>query len=174
MVLTRAVCRSPGAVVVVDNDRDVYPPALAAWGVPLERLIIIHAADEAGALWAADQALRCRATAAVWLRRDRLAPHDARRLQLAAEEGGTLGVLLRPVRVRGLPTWADVQLLVEPRPSTRGRRLYLEVTRCRGRVAGAAVDIEVDDVRGTACEVGHHETPPVSTLAELVGPAVAS
>jgi hypothetical protein len=156
-------------VVVVDRDRQFYPPALAAWGIPLPRLVVIHADDDAQALWAADQALRSRATAAVWFRRDRLAPHDARRLRLAAEEGGALGVLFRPVGVRGWPTWADVQMAVRPRPATRGRRLRLEVTRCRGKVAGAAVDIDFDDVRGTACEGGHHETPLVPAPAELVG-----
>src|SRR5438034_217321 len=35
--LTRAACRWPGVVVVVDRDRQFYPPALAAWGVPLRR-----------------------------------------------------------------------------------------------------------------------------------------
>jgi len=169
--LTRAACGGPGVAVVVDPDRQFYPPALAAWGVPLGRLVVVHAAD-ADALWAADQALRSRAAAAVWLRRDRLAPHDARRLQLATEDGGALGILFRPLRVRGLPTWADVQLAVRPRPAGRGRRLSLEVTRCRGRAAGTTVDIEIDDGRGTAREGGHHDAPDVPAPAELVGPAV--
>src|SRR3954447_14940484 len=30
-VLTRAVCRSPGVVVIVDCDRQFHPLALAAW-----------------------------------------------------------------------------------------------------------------------------------------------
>jgi protein ImuA len=171
-VLTRAACRDPGAVVVVDRDRQFYPPALAAWGVPFRRLVVVRAADAADALWAADQALRSQAAVAVWLRCDRLAPHDSRRLRLAAEEGGALGVLFRPARVRGRPIWADVQMAVEPRPAARGRRFRVEVTRCRGRVAGPPVDIEVDDVRGTACEGGHHETPLVPAPAELVGATV--
>jgi hypothetical protein len=169
-VLTRAACQSPGAVVVVDRDRQFYPPALAAWGIPLSRLVVVHAADDADALWAADQALRSRAAAAVWLRRDRLAPHDFRRLRLAAGEGGALGILFRPDRVRGAPTWAVVQLLVGPRPSAWGRGLRLEATRCRGRVAGPAADMEFDDVSGTAREGGHHEATLVPAPAELAGP----
>jgi protein ImuA len=172
-VLTRAACRPGEAVVVVDPDRQFYPPALAAWGVPLGRLVVVHAADDADALWAADQALRCPAVGAVWLRRDRLAPHDARRLQLAAEDGGTLGVLFRPDRVRGRSTWADVQLAVGPRPAVRGRRLRVEVTRCRGGAAGAAVEVEFDDGSGGAREVVSRETPHVPAPAELAGPAVA-
>jgi protein ImuA len=172
-VLTRAARRPGETVVVVDPDRQFYPPALATWGVPLGRLVVVHAADDADALWAADQALRCPAVCAVWLRRDRLAPHDARRLQLAAEDGGTLGVLFRPDRVRGRPTWADVQIAVQPRLAARGRRLRVEVTRCRGRVAGPAVDIEFDDISGTTRGGGHRETPHVPAPAELAGPAAA-
>lgn len=171
VVLMQAVCPSGGAVVVLDQERQFYPPALAAWGLALESLIVIHAANDAEALWAADQALRSRAVSAVWLRRERLKPHDFRRLRLAAEEGGTLGVLLRPARVRGQPTWADVQFAVGPRPSTQGRRLRVEVTRCRGGTAGPAVDVELDDVTGTVREVGRHETLRVLTTSPLANPA---
>src|SRR4051794_37698389 len=67
-VLTRAACRSPGVVVVVDPARQFYPPALTSWGVAWERLVVVHAAGEADALWAAVQATRSGAAAAVWLR----------------------------------------------------------------------------------------------------------
>src|SRR5262245_52024997 len=73
--LTRAAGRFPGVIVVIDRDRQFYPPALAAWGVALGRIVLVRPDDDAGALWAADQALRSRAAAAVWFRRDRLAPH---------------------------------------------------------------------------------------------------
>src|SRR4051812_38359288 len=51
--LTRAACRSPGAAVVVDPAGEFYPPALAAWGVPAERFVVVRPADDADALWAA-------------------------------------------------------------------------------------------------------------------------
>jgi protein ImuA len=162
-VLTRAACRSPGVVVVVDPDRQFYPPALAAWGAPLGRQVVVHAAGDADALWAAVQALRSRAAAAVWLRCERLRSHDSRRLQLAAEEGGALGLVFRPARARGQPTFADVQLAVEPRPSPRGRRLRVEVARYRGGVAGAVAEIEFDDVTARPCEADRREPRPVST-----------
>jgi protein ImuA len=171
-VLTRAACRSPGAVVVVDADRQFYPAALAAWGVACERLIVVHAAGGADALWAAVQALRSGAAAAVWLRCDRLTSHDSRRLQLAAEEGGALGLAFRPSRARGRPTWADFQLSVEPRPSARGRRLRVELTRCRGGVAGAVAEVEFDDVTGVS-EGERSEPPTVPAPAPLAAPAAA-
>ena len=60
-------------------------------------------------LWALDQALRCPGVSAVWTWIDRLDPPAFRRLQLAAETGRTLGLLVRPASVRGRPTWSDVQ-----------------------------------------------------------------
>jgi protein ImuA len=92
-----------------------YPPAAAAWGIDLSRLIILRPANEADALWALDQALRCPGVGAVLGSCDRLDVRDFRRLQLAAETGGTLGLLLRPDHLRGQPTWADVQWRVSPR-----------------------------------------------------------
>src|SRR5204862_5187521 len=60
-VLTRAVCQHPGAVVVVDQAGEFYPPALAAWEVGYEQLVVVRPSGDADALWAADQALRSRA-----------------------------------------------------------------------------------------------------------------
>src|SRR5262245_5828346 len=49
-----------------------YPPAAAAWGIDLARLLILQPANAADALWALDQALRCRGVGAVWAECDRL------------------------------------------------------------------------------------------------------
>src|SRR5947207_14940718 len=43
-VLTRDVCCATSAVLVVDPARAFYAPAVPAWGVPLRRLIPVHAA----------------------------------------------------------------------------------------------------------------------------------
>jgi len=119
--LTQAACRFPGVVVIVDRDGQFYPSALAAWDIPVERMVVVRAESDADAVWAADQALRSRAAVVVWLRLDRLRPHDFRRLQLSAEEGGAVGVLFSPARARGQPTWADVQLAIEPRTGAARR-----------------------------------------------------
>ncbi len=157
--LTRACCRASGAVVVVDRERQFHPPALAAWGVPLDRQVVVRAEGDADALWAAVQSLRCPAVTAVWLWADRLRPNDARLLQLAAEDGGALGILLLPARARGQPGWADVQLCVEP----LGRSLRLVVTRSRGRTAAAVV----------VPEYAPCETPDGLATAQLASPAAA-
>lgn len=168
MRLTREVGRTHGDIVVLDRDRQFYPPAFAAWGLPFDRLVIVHPANEADELWAAHQALRCPAVCAVWLQRDRLRAHDLRRLGLAAEMGGTVGMLFRSAKVRGQPTWADVQLWVQPRPSLQGRRMRVEVTRCRGHLSNSVVDVELDDGTGAVREVDYEtlRVPAAAALAD--------
>src|SRR5688500_2504040 len=105
----REACRDARALVVVDRCRTFYPPAAAAWGIDLARTLVLQPADDAAKLWALDQALRCPGVSAVFACCGALDVRDFRRLQLAAESGGTLGVLVRPSRLRGQPSWADVQ-----------------------------------------------------------------
>ena len=197
LLAAREAGREGKSLVVVDRQRRFYPPAAAAWGIDLARLIVIHPASEADELWAIDQALRCRGIAAVWARRDQLDPRDFRRLQLAAESGGTLGLLVRSARARGQPSWADVQLVCSPlAPRTVGRpfqavqdgpegpsytcgwRLHVELTRCRGSHPGQSVELEIDEwtgqIRTRSVSEGNarHETHPLRPAAQLA-PAAA-
>ena len=165
----RARCRDNGTLVVFDRERQFYPPALIAWGFSPKQLVVIQPDSDADELWAAVQAMRSRAVGAVWLYREQLKPHDFRRLCLACEVGDTLGLLLRPAKARGQPTWANVQLAVQPRPTMRGRRLQIEVTRCRGGSPGAMLEVELDDAAGVAMGNSSHETislPAISPMAD--------
>src|SRR5205085_6193640 len=80
----------------------------------LDNLLVVRPREKADELWALDQALRCPAVAAVWGPVGELDDRALRRLQLAAEEGRGLGLLLREASVCGRPSWADVRLLVRP------------------------------------------------------------
>ena len=113
----RAAAAEGGAIVVLDRRRNFYPPAAAALGVELEQVMVVRAGSPDDELWAFDQALRCPGVAAVWGAIDKLPSRWFRRLQLAAENGGGVGHVLRPARVRGWPSWSYAQLLVEPLPS---------------------------------------------------------
>ncbi len=116
----RMVDATQGCMVVTDRWRRFYPPAAVARGIETRDLIVVRSTDDrmmsgAEELWALDQALRCPGVAVVLAWLDKVDPRAFRRLQLAAEAGGTLALLLRPARVQSLPTWSDVQLLVQPR-----------------------------------------------------------
>ena len=86
---------SPGAVVWSDPQRQLYPPALAAAGIPLHRLLLLRPRTPADELWAVAECLRCKAVRATLANPQRLSQIEARRLQLAAEAGGGAGILLR-------------------------------------------------------------------------------
>jgi hypothetical protein len=115
LLSAREACREGGVLVVIDRSQTFYPPAAAAWGIDLERLIVVRPRSARDELWAAVESLRSPAVAAVWGVFDRLDNREFRRLQLAAQAGRTLGLLLRPAHVRGQPSWADVQFGVEGR-----------------------------------------------------------
>jgi hypothetical protein len=110
LLAAREACREGGALLVIDRQQIFYPPAAAAWGIDLDRLIVVRPRSARDELWAAVQSLRSPAVAAVWGMIDRLDGHAFRRLQLAAQSGRTLGLLLRPPSARGQPSWADVRL----------------------------------------------------------------
>jgi protein ImuA len=91
----------------VDGRGELYPPAAAALGVDLSRLLIVRPAAPAargrdpglGALWAAEALLGSGAFAAVavdagWPAALRGADAAARRLRAAAERGGAAGLWL--------------------------------------------------------------------------------
>ena len=178
----REAARDGGYVIVFDRHQCFFPPAAAAWGLDLKRLVVIRASSVRDELWALDQALRCRAVAAVWGCLEELDWRWFRRLQLSAEQGGTLGLLLRPARVRGQPSWSDVQWQVAPAgqktkfpqqsqhelPWQRQCSLWqLSVTlnRCRGGAVGRTVQVTMGE------QYRDDSTNPLPLAASLADPA---
>jgi protein ImuA len=92
-----------------------WPHGLAAFGLDPAALLFCDAKG-GDALWAAEQALRCTALAAVVATLPRLDLAAARRLQLAAEAGGTLGLLLRPEEAEAGPGVARTRWRVTALP----------------------------------------------------------
>lgn len=177
ILAARHACSLGRQLVVLDRSRRFYPLALVPWKIPSEQVLVVRASTVADELWAADQALRSTAVGAVWLTCDELASPDFRRLQLAAEQGGSLGLLLRPDRHLGQPSWADVQWRVTPAgaarasPGTSSRWLSIELTRCRGGHPKPPLTIEMDDHSGNVREVpGHATTPTVPGTSQLAHP----
>ena len=151
-----AACRDGGVLVVLDQRREFYPPAAVYTAVEPQNLIVVRATGQADNDWALDQVLRSPAVAAVLAWPEKLDGRTFRRLQLAAEESGGLGLLVRPASVRDEPSWADVRLLVEPLPlpaeveSAHMRRLRIHLLRFRGTTNGRSagvdsLDVDIDD-----------------------------
>lgn len=167
--------RGGGAVAIIDRQRGFYPPAAAAWGLDLANTLIVHPASEADERWALDQALRCEHLAAVVAWPRRLDGRTFRRLQLAAEANGTVGLLVRPWEVRRDPSWSHVRWAVRPRAAeVGGWRLAVRLLRLRGASlyrehSGQCVEmvIEIDPTSGAI-----HETHTGNLAPQLARPAV--
>lgn len=115
---TKAAMGESKHAVIIDQQRCFYPLAAQALGIDLQRLVILHPTNKADAMWSFDQSLRCPAVAAVIAWQDHIDEINARRLQLAAEQGNTLGLLLRRnVRSHGQTHWADMTWQVTPLPA---------------------------------------------------------
>jgi protein ImuA len=176
-----------GTIVIVDPQREFYPPAAAALGIDLAHTIVVRPADEAAALWALEQTLRSRGVDAAFCRLGAINDRASRRLQLAVEHGGGRGVLVRPAYFRRQPSWADARLLVRPvcpygaRPagtrlnechpssliphlsSLHARRLQIEILSLRGGAPGGVCEVEL-------C----HETGGVRLVPQLARAAPAT
>lgn len=147
LAAARAACADGGALVVVDPRGEFYPPAVVGWVVESARLIVVRPGDARDAAWAMDQVLRSPAVAALVTWPERLDPRTFRRMQLAAEQGGVLGLFVRPEAARREASWADVRMAVEPLAlrSRSRRRLKIHLLRGRGIGPGLSVNVEVDD-----------------------------
>jgi protein ImuA len=91
------LARSPGTIVWIDALPDAWPPGLQGFGLDSYRLLLVPAPVLADALWAMEESLRCPDIGGVFLMLGQrgLDLTAARRLQLAAEAGGGIGLLLR-------------------------------------------------------------------------------
>ncbi|MGB6309785.1 MAG: translesion DNA synthesis-associated protein ImuA [Steroidobacteraceae bacterium] len=104
-------------LVWIAPPHEPYAPALTQQGIELGRLLIVRPASATEALWAAEQALASGVCAAVFLWLKGTDDRWLRRLKLAAEAGGALGVLFRPERHRFESSPASLRLLL-----TQGER----------------------------------------------------
>jgi len=152
--------RTWGKVLWCLTRPDLFAPALAQAGLMPDRVIYVEAGDDKSVLICFEEGLRHGGLSAVVAEVARLSLAASRRLQLAAESSGTIGVAIRrwrrPAEAAdfGQPTasvtrWRVSVLSATPMPVPGvGRpRWQLELIRCR---AGENADFEVEacDAKG--------------------------
>ena len=136
----------PGRILLIDPEGTAHPAAFEAIGLKPARLVLVRPADRWLALWAAEQALRCPGVAVTLCRLGpRLGTVVPRRLKLAAEAGGGMGLFVRPAARE--PPFSDVRLVVRPVPSegkdTLRPRLEVEAVYQRGGTEGVRCVVEL-------------------------------
>jgi protein ImuA len=152
--------RTKGRVLWCVTHQDLFAPALAQAGLAADRIIYVEAGDEKSVLSCIEEGLRHGELGAVVAEVSRLSMTASRRLQLAAEGSGTIGLAIRrwrrPAEAAAIsqPTAATTRWRVSALPSTPlpvpgvGRaRWRLELLRCRGGES-ATFEVEACDPNG--------------------------
>jgi protein ImuA len=133
---------------------DLFAPALAQAGLPPDRVIYVEAGDDKTLLACFEEGLRHGGLGAVVGEIAHLTMTASRRLQLAAEGSGTIGITLRRWRRQteatdfGQPTAALTRWRISvmpspalPMPGVARHRWLAELIRCR---AGESTDFELE------------------------------
>jgi protein ImuA len=159
LFLAGIAARLSGQILWVLNRRDLFAPGLQQAGLPPDRILYAETGQDADTLAVMEEGLRHGSLAAVVAEVGRAGLTATRRLQLAAEEGGTTALLLRRWKRSGAdplaePSAATTRWALGPAPSAPlpvagiGRaRWQLALVRQRG---GASFDwtVEVNDAAG--------------------------
>jgi hypothetical protein len=123
-----------------------FAPALAQHGVRLERLLVVRTEQPNDTLWAFEQTLRCKSFGAVLAWPAQIKDREVRRLQLAAEAGGSIGFLYRSQAAARQASPAALRLKLQ----TRGNGgLDIEILKCRGGRSGIHVRCAAHESAGT-------------------------
>jgi protein ImuA len=152
--------RTRGKVLWCVTRPDLFAPALAQAGLVPDRVIYVEAGDEKSVLACFEEGLWHGGLGAAVAEVARLSMTASRRLQLAAESSGAIGIAIRCWRRQteaadfGQPTASITRWRVSALPATPlpvpgvGRaRWQVELIRCR---AGESADFEVEacDAKG--------------------------
>ena len=170
-----AATRAGALVAIIDAQGGFYPPAAAALGVDLTRLLVARVPapkDEGKGAEAAKRAVRAaeilarsRAFSPIVVALGAGARFDAaqaRRLRAAAQRSGAALIVLS--ERRGAADGAALRVEVAPAPGRRGRHLLAEVSKgaAQGGTARAAISfaaLRIDDTPPT-------ELPPTTRRLE--------
>lgn len=150
--------RTRGRVLWCITRQDLFAPALEQAGLSSNRVIYAEANDEPSLLSCFEEGLRHRGLGAVVGEITALSMTASRRLQLAAEGTGVIGIALRRWRRPEISAFGQTAAVTRWRVSTLpsvplpvagvGRACWrLELIRCRGG-EGARFDVEACDAQG--------------------------
>ncbi|MBT3909659.1 MAG: hypothetical protein HOB37_16350 [Rhodospirillaceae bacterium] len=142
-LLGRAAGRT-GTVLWCRRSGELYAPGLTAFGLRPDNLIVVQAKSDKDILWTMEEGLRSGALSAVLGEPGTISPIALRRLQLAAETGGTMGLLLglekhQTVSASAMTRWrvetAESRHPLGPWPGVSSWQV--DLMRCRNGARGS-------------------------------------
>jgi len=153
---------SAGVIVISDPRQQLYPPAAAQLGIPLSRLYLLHPRNHQEELWAIGECLASAGVSVVVASLGSLTQVEARRLQLAAERGGTVGLIIRPTGKTSEIYASVTRTLITPAPATAtSQRWNLQVIHGQGCQVGKGITLEYnreEHFMHTTSQLEHHKT----------------
>ena len=153
-----------------------YAPALGNAGVKLEQVLVVNPPDDKSALWASEQCLRSGVFASVITWAQRSTPQKQRRLQIAAEAGGSTAIMYRPDVTRSEHSPAALRITLQQDVSAG--QLVLNIIKVRnGKPQTVELGLHAfDQPQGVAWPGMSHSQPStdndVLSLHELALAAV--
>ena len=112
--LLAALMQDGAACVWVATSRRLFPASLSMFNVEPERIIFMDVKTEKEVLWITEEALKCEGLAAVVAELNNLSLIESRRLQLAVEESGVTGFILRKDASKAASTVATARWRISP------------------------------------------------------------
>ena len=151
-----------------------YAPALAAQGVDLSRILLVHPRADSDTLWALEQAMRSGSCAAVLAWPRRADPQQLRRLQLAAEAGNCWGLLFRGEHAAAEQSPAALRLAMQSQGDGDTR---IDIIKARGGQPQSALHLDLNRPRTRSLPVQpsaaesfttQHQPVPEGTQTQLL------
>jgi len=112
--LLSILMENEAACVWVSTSRKLFPGSLCLFNVDPERIIFIDVSSEKDVLWIMEEALKCPGLAAVVAELNEVSLIESRRLQLAVEQSGITGFILRKDARKSVSTVATARWKITP------------------------------------------------------------
>lgn len=177
------MARTKGKILWCVTRQDLFAPAITQVGLAAGRVIYVEAGDEKAVLEAFEEGMRHGGLGGIVAEVAKLSMTASRRLQLAAETSGAIGIAIRrwrrPTEAAdfGQPTAAVTRWRVSVLPTKRlpvpgvGRaRWQVELIRCRGAEA-ADFEVEACDAKGRLSVFSDLPDRPLSARPRRQGTA---
>jgi cell division inhibitor SulA len=149
----KRLSQSGEAIVLAGPPHIPYAPALAGCGIDPARVTVIDA-DGRNCWWAAEQVLRSNSAGALLFWPEVASDQRERRLQLAAQEGGTLAFLFTGTARAAQPSPAPLRI----RLSRAANYLRIDVFKRRGGVMNKPLLLDVSVTPPSAGKNGPAES----------------
>jgi len=112
--LLSVLMENEAACVWVSTSRKLFPSSLRMFNVDPERVIFMDVSSEKDVLWILEEALKCQGLAAVVAELNEVSLIESRRLQLAVEQNGVTGFILRRDARKAVSTVATARWKISP------------------------------------------------------------